>query len=158
MAIQFKNKVLGASVILAALAASSLASADVMLSTGGYSREFQKMGMMKMLDENGDHKVTETEFTGYFDLVFNELDTNQDGSLDTKEWVGSKGSQEVSLATGGFSRELRTIKMMGMMDANGDHKVSKEEFIGHQKKVFSTMAGNATSIDPQNWLRRITHN
>lgn len=158
MAIQFKNKALGASVMLATLAFSSLASADAMLSTGGYSREFQKMGMMKMLDDNGDHKVTESEFTGYFDLVFDELDTSKDGSLDTKEWVGPKGNQEISLATGGFSRELRTLKMMGMMDANGDHKVSKDEFLSHQKRVFNTMASGSSAIDPQNWLRSITHN
>lgn len=137
---------------------ASSAQAATSLATGGYSREFQKMGMMKMLDENGDHQVSSNEFTDYFTLVFDELDTNRDGSLDTREWVGTKGSQEISLATGGFSRELRTLKMMGMMDSDGDHRVAKEEFLNYQQRVYNTMAGNANTIDPQNWLRRITQN
>jgi hypothetical protein len=158
MITHFKRMSIVAGALLSTLVIAAPASADTMLSTGGYSREFQKMGMMKMLDDNGDHMVSSTEFTGYFGLVFDELDTSGDGTLDAKEWVGAKGNQEISLATGGFSRELRTMKMMGMMDADGDHKVTKDEFIKHHDKVFKTMAHGNSAIDPQNWLRRITNN
>ena len=156
------NYLMRMSLITSALFASILiaapASADTMLSTGGYSREFQKMGMMKMLDANGDHMVSETEYTSYFDKVFDELDTNHDGVLDTGEWVGTKGKQDISIATGGYSHELRSTKMMGMMDADGDHKVTKDEFINYQKTIFQAMAHGNTQIDAQNWLRRITNN
>jgi Ca2+-binding EF-hand superfamily protein len=132
--------------------------ADTALATGGYSREFQKIEMMNMLDKDGDHKVTNDEFTGYFTQVFEELDTNRDGTLDTKEWVGTKGKQDISVATGGYSRELRTLKMMGMMDSDGDHKVTKDEFLTYQGRVYNTMAAGSTTIDAQNWLRSITKN
>jgi hypothetical protein len=132
--------------------------ADTSLATGGYSREFQKIEMMNMLDKNGDHKVTNDEFTGYFTQVFGELDTNRDGTLDSKEWIGTQGKQGISLATGGYSRELRTLEMMGMMDSNGDHKVTKDEFLNYQGRVYTSMAAGQTAIDPQNWLRGITGN
>lgn len=152
------NRFILAACALFSVAALTTAQADTSLATGGYSREFQKIGMMKMLDDNGDHMVSGNEFSNYFTLVFEELDTNRDGTLDAREWVGTQGQQDISLATGGFSRELRTLKMMGIMDSDGNHKVTKDEFLKYQQRVFSTMAGNAAAIDPQNWLRTITHN
>lgn len=158
MSNQLKRMSIVVGTLLSAIVIASPAAADTMLSTGGYSREFQNMEMMKMLDKDGDHMVTQTEFTEYFGQVFTELDNNADGSLDTTEWVGTTGKQDISLATGGYSRELRTTKMMGMVDADGDHKVTKDEFIKHQEKVFQSMARGKTMIDPQNWLRSITNN
>lgn len=158
MSTHFTRTILLAGSLLSACLVALPAAADAMLSTGGYSREFQKIGMMKMLDENGDHQVTSSEFTSYFGLVFNELDSNADGTLDTREWVGSKNDQEISLATGGYSRELRTTKMMDMVDSNGDHRVTRDEFLKYHDKVFQTMAHGNPAIDPQNWLRRITNN
>lgn len=158
MSTHFKHLPILIGTLLSAVVIATPAAADTMLSTGGYSREFQKIGMMKMLDENGDHQVSTGEFTTYFGLVFDELDTNADGTLDTREWVGSKGNQDISLATGGYSRELRTTKMMGMVDGDGDHKVTRNEFIKYHEKVFQTMAHGNTVIDAQNWLRRITNN
>lgn len=135
------------------------ACADTSLATGGYARAFHKMGMMKMIDGDGNHMVTPTEFKEYFGLVFEELDTNADGSLDSKEWVGTKGDQEISLATGGYSRELRSMEMMKKMDKNADHKVSKDEFIGHQQTLLAAMDANKDGqLDPQEWLARQTGN
>ena len=140
------------------LTATSFA-AEPMLSTGGYARQLHTMTMMKMLDANGDHMVSEAEFDDYYGKLFDELDTDHDGSVDTKEWVGVKGKTKLSLATGGYSRELRSMKMMGMMDKDGDHKVTKDEFIDYHKAIFKAMDKSGSGeINPQQWLSKHTGN
>jgi len=154
MAIQFKNMAIITGVLLSTAAFSAPAfSADTMLSTGGYSREMHKMDMMKMIDANGDHMVSQDEYTKYYENLFDELDKDHDGSVDAKEWAGAKGGQKVSIATGGYSRELRSMKMMKMMDTDGDHKVTKEEFLKYHQSLFDAMDKKGTKmIDPQEWL------
>lgn len=160
MKTQMKHIAVMASVIACSAAFSAPAfSADAMLSTGGYAREMHKMDMMKMLDADGNHMVSNDEFNAYYGNVFDELDTNKDGVVDAKEWVGTKSTNKVSIATGGYSRELRSMKMMGMMDKDGDHKVTKDEFIAYHDMLFSAMDKSGDKqIDGQEWLAKQTGN
>jgi hypothetical protein len=159
MTIQFKRTAVVLGALLSTIAFSVPASAAAMAATGGYNREFHTMGMMKMLDGNGDHMVSHDEFTSYYGSVFDELDADKDGAVDAKEWVGNKGSQTISIATGGYSSQLRTIKMMGNMDADGDHKVTKAEFLAYHDSQFTAMDAKGNGmVDAQNWLRKQTNN
>ena len=157
MTIKAKHIAVSVGALLSAMAFS--VAADTTFGTGGYNRELHTLEQMKMLDANGDHMVSSDEFTKYYETLFDELDTDHDGSIDAKEWVGVKGSNKISIATGGYSREMRTMKMMGMMDADSDHKVTKDEFISYHQKLFDAMdkKGNKM-IDPQEWLARQTGN
>jgi Ca2+-binding EF-hand superfamily protein len=154
MTFKIKHMAIITGVLLSTAAFSApVFSADTMLSTGGYSREMHKMDMMKMIDANGDHMVSQDEYTKYYENLFNELNKDADDSLDAKEWVGAKGEQKVSIATGGYSRELRSMKMMEMMDTDKDHKVTKEEFLKYHQTLFDAMDKKGTKmIDPQEWL------
>ena len=99
--------------------------------------------------------VSKDEFNEFYGSLFDALDTNKDGSLDAKEWVGIKGQQEISLATGGYIHQLRTMKMMGKVDADGDHNVTKEEFINYHQAIFNAMDKKGDGIiDAQNWLSK----
>jgi Ca2+-binding EF-hand superfamily protein len=130
-------------------------AAEPMLSTGGYARQLHTMTMMKMLDADGNHMVSNAEFDDFYGKLFDELDTDKDGSVDAKEWVGVNGKTKLSLATGGYSRELRTMKMMGMMDKDSDHKVTKDEFINYHKTIFTAMDKAGTGeITAQEWLAK----
>jgi hypothetical protein len=153
MTIQFKKMAVIVGSLLSTVVFSNFASADAMVGTGGYNREMHAMGMMKMIDANGDHMVSQDEFSKYYGELFDMLDTNKDGSLDAKEWVGVKGHSELSITTGGYANQLRTMKMMGKMDTDGDHNVTKEEFLSFHEAAFKTMdkKGNGI-IDAQNWL------
>lgn len=157
MNFQIKNTVLIVATLLTTAVFSAPAfSAEPMLSTGGYAREMHKMEMMKMLDANSDHVVTTAEFNSYYDSIFDALDSNKDGSLDAKEWVGVKGQSKLDLATGGYSRELRSMKMMKMMDTDSDHKVTKEEFSAYHKKIYDSMDTKATGqITAQEWAGKL---
>ena len=143
----------GAAILITAFSVTSFA--DVMLGTGGYNREMRKMGMMKMLDADGNHMVTSAEFDEYYGKLFDELDTDKDGTVDTTEWVGVKGKAKLDFATGGYSNQLRTMKMRDLMDADSDHKVSKDEFINHHNAIFTAKdKSNDGELNPQEWLAK----
>jgi Ca2+-binding EF-hand superfamily protein len=157
MNLQFKKVALATSVLLSIAAISLPAAADdVMLGTGGYARQMHTMDMMKMLDANGDHMVSKEEFDDYYGKVFDELDTNHDGTLDAKEWVGVAGDNKIDIATGGYSRELHSMKMMKAMDTDGDHKVTRDEFIGFHDTLFAAMDKKGDGmITAQEWAGKI---
>ena len=152
MAIQFKQIA-----ICAALVALSGTASAANLGTGGFS-QLHTLEMMKMIDANGDHMVSKQEFTDYYGSIFDELDTDKDGSIDAKEWVGTKGDNKITIATGGYSNQLRTLKTMKAMDSNGDHKVTKEEFIKYHEDLFNVMSKGGTEIDGKGWLAKNTGN
>ena len=155
MAIQFKQTAVAVSIALAAF--SGVASADAMLGSGGYSK-LHTMEMMKMIDADGNHMVSKGEFMDYYGSIFDALDTDKDGSIEAKEWVGTKGDNKISIATGGFSSQLRSMKMMKSMDADGDHKVTKEEFLKYHEAIFMSMSKSGTEVDGKGWLARTTGN
>jgi hypothetical protein len=131
-----KKTVLVASVLLAI---STSVYADAMLGTGGYARQLQKMEMMKMLDADGNHMVTAAESDSYYNGIFDALNKDGDDSLEANEWAGPSKNSKLDLATGGYSRELRSMKMMRLMDSDGDHKVTREEFLNHHRAVFAKL-------------------
>ncbi len=145
MNFQIKKLALAAGVLFAV---STSVYADAMLGTGGYARQLQKMEMMKMLDADGDHTVTAAEADAYYNSVFDALNKDGDNSLDAKEWTGPSKHSKLDLTTGGYGRELRSMKMMGKMDADGDHKVTREEFLNYHRAVF---AERDTSGDQALW-------
>ena len=118
---------------------SATSYADAMLSTGGYARQLQKMEMMKMLDGDGNHMVTMAEADSYYNSIFDNLNKDGDDSLEANEWAGPTKNSKLDLTTGGFSRELRSMKMMRLMDTDGDHKVTREEFLNHHRAVFAKL-------------------
>jgi Ca2+-binding EF-hand superfamily protein len=136
MKIQFKQLALATGILLTV---TTSAFADPMLSTGGYARQLQKMEMMKMLDADGNHMVTEAESDAYYNSVFDALNKDGDDSLEANEWTGPSKNSKLDLATGGFTRELRSMKMMRLMDSDGDHKVTREEFLNHHRAVFAKL-------------------
>ena len=131
-------------------------SAEPMISTGGYAHQLQKMEMMKMLDANGDHMVTAAESDSYYSNLFDELNKDDDNSLDTKEWAGPSKNSKLDLATGGYSRELRSMKMMKMMDTDGNHEVTREEFLNYHRNVFAKRdTSGDQQLDAQEWASKI---
>lgn len=130
-------------------------SAEPSLSEGGYAAQLQKLDMMKMLDGDGNHMVTKTEADTYFGKIFSTLDRNNDGLVSEQEWGGPNPKPDTSLTTGGYDRELRSMQMMGAMDANADHKVTKEEFLAYHQTFFVNIDKSGDGeIDSQEWVAK----
>jgi EF-hand domain pair/EF hand len=52
----------------------------------------------------------------------------------------------VSFATGGYARGLRTMAEMHKIDADGNGKVSKAEWLAYQEKVFAALDRKKTGV------------
>lgn len=58
--------------------------------------------------------------------------------------------------TTNYARGLQDMKMMKMMDADANHKVTREEFMKHQEAMFDKMDKNRDgTIDEEEWKARI---
>jgi len=135
-----RSRTLISALLLAAAAAfSTVGLADDMVSfaTGGYASGLRTMEMMHMIDTNKDGMVSKDEWVAYQERVFKALDKDADGSLDAEEFYGHP--KPVSFATAGYAHGLETQQMFGKIDTNGDGKVSQEEYIAFQTKVFEMM-------------------
>jgi hypothetical protein len=154
---QFKSKVIFTAIALSMTTLSLPAySDDVSLVTGGYNRAMRDMKLMAMLDSDGDHSVTSAEYTAFYETAFDKLDKNQDGSLDTKEWIGTRNDQTAMVGTGGYNRQLRKMEMMKKMDADNDHKISREEFLAFHQSVFNTMDKSSDQqLSAQEWAGKL---
>jgi hypothetical protein len=148
--------------VLAALSAgllcASLAHADDMVSfaTGGYARGLRTMAEMHKIDTDGDGTVSKAEWLAYQEKVFAALDKNKTGEIDEKEFL-APSSDMATFATGGYARGLQTKAMMHKIDTDGDGKVSHDEFIAYQSKVFDMMdTGKSGSLGPREFLARGT--
>ena len=65
-------------------------------------------------------------------------------------------AQDVVFATGGYARGgqgLRTMKVMKAMDKDGDHFLSKDEFMAMNESVFKKMDKDGDGkISVEEWL------
>lgn len=157
MTLQFKKLTLATGLLLSTITLSMPTfAADAMVGTGGYARQLQKMEMMKMLDADGNHMVTATEADSYYSSVFDALNKDADDSLDAKEWTGPTKNSKLDLTTGGYARELRSLKMMKVMDTDKDHIVTRTEFLAYHKEVFGLQDKSGDQeIDAQEWVAKI---
>ena len=141
-------------VLAAAAMCAPLASADDMASfaTGGYARGLRTMDEMHMIDTDKDGTVSKQEWIAYQEKVFAVLDKDKEGFIDEKEFL-TPSKEMASFATGGFARGLQTKEMMHKIDKNGTGKVSHDEFIAYQMKVFDMMdTGKKGVLGPQEFL------
>jgi hypothetical protein len=115
----------------------------VSFATGGYARGLHSDKLMHHIDTNGDGMVSKDEWLAFQEKVFAMLDKDHLGNIDAKAFLGPSSPEFVSFATGGYARGLRTKAMMHKIDADGDGRVSHDEFIAYQTKVFEMMDTDA---------------
>ena len=152
MNIPFKKIALATSLLLTV---STSVFADAMLTTGGYARQLQNMEMMKMLDADGNHMVTAAESDSYYNSIFDALNKDDDDTLEAKEWAGPTKNSKLDLTTGGYSRELRSMKMMRLMDTDADHKVTRDEFLNYHRAVFAKLdTSSDQELSTQEWAAK----
>jgi hypothetical protein len=136
-----------ASIVAAAfgLGVSIASHADDMVSfaTGGYARGLHSDALMHKIDTNGDGMISKDEWLAFQEKVFAMLDKDHAGNLDAKAFLGPSGSDLATFATGGYARGLRTQAMMHKIDTDGDGRVSHDEFIAYQTKIFEMMDTDA---------------
>ena len=130
----------------AAVAADSMAS----FATGGYANQLRTPEMMHKIDTNKDGMVSKDEWDAYQQKLFAMMDADTSGVLDDKEFMQAHRSDVSSFATGGFATALRSSEMFAKLDTDHDGKISREEFVAYQSKLFDMMDTGKTRMLGQN--------
>lgn len=113
---------------------------------------------MKMMDSNGDGKVTAAEHADACKDMFSKMDANKDGRVTAAEMDAAspmmkhhQGHQDATTARdadGHADSKMHGGKMMSssekiaMMDTNGDGQLTAQEHAAGAKKMFTKMDTN----------------
>jgi hypothetical protein len=94
---------------------------------------------MNQIDTDGDGMISRPEWSAFQQRVFAALDAHKRASLSAKIFVSRRCARLVSFATGGFARGLCSMETSRDIDANGDGRISYDEFMAYQGKIFDMM-------------------
>ena len=116
-------------------------AALLLLSLGPATAQ-QRGSMFVRADGNGDGSITRAEFLDARANLFGTRDRNADGYIDAAD-VPPRAAARAGLADG-------MARMRRLLDASGDGKVSKEEFVNGALTIFTgaDADGNDT-LDPK---------
>jgi Ca2+-binding EF-hand superfamily protein len=121
-----------------ALTATAVQADDmVSFATGGYATGLRSMTTMHMIDTDHDGTISQDEWTAFQNMVFSALDKGNTGYIDSKEFYGDPMGP-VAGTPGAFIRGLRTKAMFDKIGAK-DGKISREDFLAYQQKIFDMM-------------------
>jgi hypothetical protein len=134
-------------VLALVFSAASIADDMVSFATGGYGTGLRTKEMMHKIDTNGDGMVSKDEWLAFQEKVFSMLDKTHSGKIDAKSFSPSGNDAIAKFATGGYARGLLTQEMMTKIDANNDGRISHEEFIAYQTKIFEMMNTSTSHKD-----------
>ena len=137
MNIRLRSVIAGTLMACAITLTTAYADDQASLAKSEYATFLRTPEMMHMIDSNKKGMVTKEEWVAYHTRVFKALDKKGDGLLTPEEFYGAP--KPIDFATGGYSRALETKQMFGRIDANGDGKLSLQEYLNFQNEVFAMM-------------------
>jgi len=110
----------------------------------GHHYMMKGKGAMHMLmdaDQNGT--VSAQEFKDFRGQNFSAADKNKDGNLDAEEFSGlSKITAEQRKKAREMAKQKKVKKHFGKMDADGDGKISRDEYDAKGERGFMRMDKN----------------
>jgi hypothetical protein len=138
---RIRNRLLAlATLSIGALAGSAAYAEDMVLyATPGYIEGLRTKEMMHMIDADKDGTVSKDEWIAYQERVFVALDKNKDGFLEADEFYGPASANVIPFATLGYAHGLMSREMFGKIDTKGAGKVSKDDYLAFQMKIFELM-------------------
>jgi len=111
----------------------------VSFATGGYARGVRSKEMMHIIDTDGDGMVSKAEWLAFQEKVFTSLDQHKKGFLRADIFVNRRCARLVSFGTGGFATGLCSQETSRDIDTNGDGRITHDEYIAYQEKIFHMM-------------------
>jgi hypothetical protein len=135
---------LAASMLALTCSVGAVADDKVSFATGGYAAGLRTREMITKMDTDGDGMISKAEWNAFQEKVFTVLDAHKMDSLSAKIFVSRRCQRLTSFATGGFARGLCSMETSRDIDTNGDGRISHEEFMTYQGKIFDMMDTSLT--------------
>ena len=123
---------------------AAMADESISFATGGYARGLRSAEVLNSMDTDRDGTISRAEWNAFQERVFAALDVHKRGSLSTKIFVSRRCARLVSFATGGFANGLCSQETSRDIDTNGDGRISHDEFMIYQGKIFDMMDTSRT--------------
>lgn len=96
-------------------------------------------GIFERADADSDGSVTREEYIAARSEQFTKFDRNSDGYIDSTDVPKRLAARREQNGGGGHS-------MMGQFDADGDGKVTKEEFVNGPTTIFDRADTDGNSV------------
>ena len=106
--------------------------------TQKYETGLRNMETMHAIDTDGDGMVSLEEWLAFQNRVFSALDKTNSGFIDASEFYGSDRDM-TPIAPGAFITGLRTKEMFMKIGPDAQGRISREEYLGFQRKIFDMM-------------------
>lgn len=110
----------------------------ILLTTPAMAQMRGSEGRFERADANNDDSVTREEFIAARADHFTKLDRNSDGYIDSTDVPKRLAARRQQQGGGDF--------MVGQFDADGDGKVSKEEFVNGPTLAFDRADTNKDNV------------
>jgi Ca2+-binding EF-hand superfamily protein len=101
--------------------------------------------MFKLMDTNGDGKISREEHAAGAQTMFNKMDANHDGSVTPDEMTAAqpeKKSSKLKFWEKKDKEELSSAEKISVIDTNGDGQISRSEHEAGSDKMFTRMDTN----------------
>jgi Ca2+-binding EF-hand superfamily protein len=118
--------------------AGALATSAAVAEKAGDSK-WSEEAQFKMMDANGDGKVTTAEHAAGARNMFVELDADKDGKVTAPEMDAAHAGMKSKGEHAGKHHEMSSAQKIAVIDKNKDGAVSAEEHAKGSKEMFGKM-------------------
>jgi len=114
----------------------------------GASANHEGGDMFKMMDTNGDGRISAAEHDAAVTKMFGEMDTNKDGFVTAAEMDARHEKMEASEKGMKHDEhmEMKSADKIGKMDTDGDGKLSAAEHSAGAKEMFGKMDADGNGM------------
>ena len=136
--------VLAASMLALTYSLGSVADKTASFEKRSYASSLRSKELISRIDTDGDGTISKAEWITFQQNVFTALDVDKSNSLSARIFVSRSCECMLSFRSGGFDRDFCSMETSRAIDTNGDDRITREEFMTYEQKLFDMMDTSLT--------------